>query len=115
MSRFAAKLMFQFRVVGKRSDGRRLCEERIFIIDAELPQQALAKAKRRGRKAEHNYRNAYNQTVQYEFVGVMAIVEIDQACDSDEVWYEFRERIRPDARKSRFIPSEDRVFRNCEP
>jgi hypothetical protein len=106
--------MFQFRVVAnRRSYARRLCEERIFIIDAGSAPESLAKAKRRGRKAEHRYRNTYDHMVHYEFIGVMAIVELGLECDDDEVWYEFYDRVRPDKRRSRFIPSQDRVFRNC--
>src|SRR5271168_4554068 len=56
--RFAAKLLFQFRVAVKgRSNQRRLCEERIVIIGASSAEIAHRIALRKGKKSEHHYEN----------------------------------------------------------
>ncbi|PYM68489.1 MAG: hypothetical protein DME11_00250, partial [Candidatus Rokuibacteriota bacterium] len=69
--RYAAKLLFQFRVVVNGDPGaRRLCEERIVVLRAPNARAALAKANARGRAARYRYRNPSGNPVFFEFVGV---------------------------------------------
>jgi hypothetical protein len=73
MGRYAAKLLFQFRVdVNGDTGKRRLCEERIINFSAGSPQQALRTAKRRGKQGQHAYTNSDGNTVTFEFIGVWA-------------------------------------------
>jgi hypothetical protein len=108
--RYAAKLLFQYRVIVRASEGmRRLCEERILTFRSTHGRAALTEAKRRGRAAQHSYNNNEGNRVHFEFVGVMELLCLDPACDTDEVWYEMPERVRPMERRARFIPPEGRL------
>ena len=115
--RYAAELLFQFRVVVDGSAGiRRTCEERIITFSATDGRSALREAKRRGRAAEHDYKNNDGNPVYFEFVGVMELLRLDPACESDEVWYDITERVRPMERRSSIIPPENQLsaIRNHE-
>ena len=105
--RFAAKLLFQFRVeIGGISNVMRLCEERIVSFTARSARSALTKAKARGKRAEHRYPNGDGATVHFEFVGVLELMHLGVECDSDEVWYDIIQRKRPMERASEILPSE---------
>jgi hypothetical protein len=107
MKRYAAKLMFQFRVVvGGESSKRRTCEDRIILIRAKSATSALLAAKRHGRKSEHSYSNDEGNPVHFEFVGVMDLLELGLECAEDEVWYEIVDRLCPSERRSKLIPPE---------
>ena len=107
MNRYAAKLLFQFRVtVGGSYSRRRTCEERIVLIQARSAAQALVKAKRKGQDRHYNYRNSDGNPVDFQFIGVMELKKLDLVCDEDEVWYEIIERLLPMERAERFIPPE---------
>jgi hypothetical protein len=107
MNRYAAKLLFQFRVRGGSTDNqKRLCEERIILLSAASARTALAKAKRRGAEARHSYLNGRGHTVYFEFIGVRELLHLGAGCEPDEVWYEIGERLRPKERKRKLIPAE---------
>jgi len=115
--RYAAKLLFQYRVVVDGSPGaRRTCEERIVTLSAAHARAALRDAKRRGRAAQHRYKNRDGHPVHFEFVGVLELLRLDPACERDEVWYEIAERVRPSERRASIIPPESRLsaIRNQE-
>jgi hypothetical protein len=115
--RYAAKLLFQFRVMVDGSSGvRRICEERIITLSATHGQAALRDAKRRGRAAQHRYKNSDGNPVHFEFVGVLELLRLDPSSESDEVWYEITERVRPSERRAAIIPPESRLsaIRNHE-
>ena len=108
--RYAAKLLFQFRVVVDGSPGiRRLCEERIVTFSATHAEEALREARQRGRAAQHHYKNGDGNPVYFEFVGVMELLRLDPACDADEVWYELSKRVRPMERRASILPPERRL------
>jgi hypothetical protein len=114
---YAAKLLFQFRVVVDGSPGiRRLCEERIVTFSAAHGREALREAKRRGRAAQHHYKNNEGNPVHFEFVGVMELLRLDPACEADEAWYEITERVRPMERRASILQPERRLsaIRNDE-
>lgn len=107
MNRYAAKLLFQFRVtVGGGDAKRRLCEERIIVLRSSSARTALAQVKSRGRAAEHVYRNSDGNRVRFEFIGVMELLSLGPECEDDEVWYELKERLLPLERKEALIPAE---------
>jgi hypothetical protein len=107
MNRYAAKLLFQFRVkIGTDSGKKRLCEERIILLQSVSGRAALAAAKRRGKSAQHSYPNSDGNMVFFEFIGVMELLSLDPACDEDEVWFEIRERLLPKENRSKLIPPE---------
>jgi uncharacterized protein DUF4288 len=105
-ARYAAKLLFQFRVVSAKPAVRRLCEERIIVFRAKGRAAALAEAKRRGRVGEHAYRNNLGQPVYFELVGILDLLELGSEYRQDEVWYDLVERVRPMERRREIVPSE---------
>jgi len=110
LERYAAKLLFQFRVVTNGlSNKRRLCEERIVVIQAPSAKKALAQVKRLGRKAQHSYTNDQNGTVNFEFVGVLDLLHLGIECEENEVWYEINERLQPMERREAIVPAESRL------
>ncbi|MEO9594278.1 DUF4288 domain-containing protein [Rhodopirellula bahusiensis] len=110
MNRYAAKLLFQFRVdIDGDAGKRRTCEERIVVFIARNATSALAKSKRKGRDSEHNYLNSDGNPVFFEFVGVMDLLKLGLECDPDEVWYDIRERLMPMERRDVFIPAESEL------
>jgi hypothetical protein len=105
--RYAAKLLFQFRVIVNGDSGkRRLCEERIVVLEANPAKAALKKAKAKGKSGEHSYKNTDGNKVRFEFIGVMELLELDPACRDDEVWYDIVERVSPSERRDKLIPPE---------
>lgn len=105
--RYAAKLLFEFRVeIDDRVGERRTCEERIILLDAADARDALEKAKASGKEAEHVYENSDGNDVCFGFIGVMDLIELGMECESNEVWHESKIRLRPSERQSDLIPSE---------
>lgn len=105
--RFAAKLMFQFRVVANgETNVMRLCEERILILHATTARKALALAKRRGKSSQHSYKNDSGALVHFDFIGVMDLLHLGIECDDDEVWYDIALRKLPSERAASMIPQE---------
>jgi hypothetical protein len=105
--RFAAKLLFQFRVmIGNDPGKRRLCEERIVVIEAASAKAALAEAKRIGKKAGHKYKNTDGNDVYFEFVGLLDLMHLGVECEPNEVWYEIREMLTPMERAAKILPKE---------
>jgi hypothetical protein len=112
MTRYAAKLLFQFRVKVNGDPGkRRLCEERIINFSARSPREALRKAKQRGTKGEHSYKNSDGNTVAFEFVGIMDLMSLGVEAEADEVWYDIREHLLPMERRQKIIPADDVLLR----
>jgi hypothetical protein len=107
MTRYAAKLLFQFHVAVKGEPGkRRLCEERIINFKARSPREALRLAKFRGKRGEHAYKNTDGNKVSFQFVGVLDLMSLGIECEAGEVWYDIRERLLPMERRDRIVPSE---------
>ena len=114
---YAAKLLFQFRVIVDGSSGtRRLCEERIIAFSSKNATAALCEAKKRGRDAEYSYKNNEKNWVHFEFVGVLELLRLDPGCEPDEVWFEIKERILPMERRASILLAENKLsaIRNRE-
>jgi len=113
--RYAAKLLFQFRVTVDGDDGvMRTCEERIVVLHATHARDALARVKRHGRKAQHAYRNDDGNPVRFEFVGVLDLLHLGPECEENEVWYDIVTRKQPMERAAAILPDEAslRAIRN---
>lgn len=95
---------------------RRTCEERIVTFSATYGQAALREAKRRGRAAQHRYKNNDGNAVHFEFIGVLELLRLDPAGENDEVWYDITVRVRPMERRASIIPPESQLsaIRNHE-
>ncbi len=87
----------------------RLCEERIIVIRAAGARRALAMAKRRGKAAQHSYKNDVGGTVHFEFVGLMDLLHLGGECEEDEVWYTITQRKLPMERASAILPPESEL------
>jgi hypothetical protein len=108
MRRFAANLLFQFRVDADGDAGkRRLCEERIINFSARSPRVALRMAKARGKRGEHSYKNSDGNKVSFEFVGIIDLMSLGDEAEADEVWYELHWRLLPMERRRKFIPADE--------
>jgi len=110
VKRYAAKLLFQFRVViDGVSNKRRTCEERIILFEALSAKLALEAAKKRGKSEEHNFENNDGNVVYFEFIGVRDLMELGIESDKDEVWYEIKEHLLPMERKTKLLPPEKQL------
>lgn len=110
MRRYAAKLLFQFRVVvNGNSSQRRTCEERIIVVNARSAESALLRAKRNGRKGQYQTLNSDGNPVHFEFIGILDLLELGIECEPDEVWYDIVERVSPSERRDEIIPRESEL------
>jgi len=108
--RYAARLLFQFRVVVNGNPGvRRLCEDRIVVLRALGARSALAKARARGKAAEYRHRTPSGDPLFFEFVGVTDLLELGVECEPDEVWYDIVHKVRPMERRRQLIPAPERL------
>jgi hypothetical protein len=106
-NRYAAMLLFQFRVMIDRDPGiRRICEKRLINFRSETAKAALKEAKRRGRAAQYSYRNSDGNKVYFDFIGVQDLLCLGIECEPDEVWYDIVQLMKPMERKNKLIPSE---------
>ncbi len=107
MERFAAKLLFQYRVtVGGENNKRRTCEERIINVSASDPDEALIKVKDYAKSEEHKYKNNEGNRVSFEFVGILDMMHLGSEAEAEEVWYEIKEYLTPKERKGKLMPKE---------
>jgi len=115
--RFAAALLFQFRVIVKGDSGkRRLCEKRIINFVARNGLEALKEAKLRGRTSQYSYKNNEGNPVYFEFVGVQDLRCLTPMCKPDEVWFDIVQLVTPMERKTSLIPPDGKLdaIRNRE-
>jgi hypothetical protein len=107
MKRYAGRLLFQFRRDRKgSSNARRLCEERIVVVEARSAPDALRTMRARGRAEETDYEQE-GEHVFFEFVGVAELIELGAPLEPDEVWWEFYEVLRPMERRNELIPTRE--------
>jgi hypothetical protein len=103
--RFAALLLFQWRVVVEgRSGVRRLCEQRMINFRSRDATSALSEARRRGDVAQFRYRNSDGNPVRFEFIGILDLLDLGVECGPDEVWYDIVQLNRPMERRSQLVP-----------
>ena len=80
--RVAANLLFEFRV-SPRQRRRSLCESLVVVFDVRSAEDAVARARRVGRRKEHEYKNSLGGVVRYRFLGIIDLLEVS----GDEAWY----------------------------
>jgi hypothetical protein len=108
--RYAARFLFQFRVMVSGNPGvRRLCEDRIIVLRAAGARSALTKARARGKAAEYRHSNADGTPVFFEFIGVTDLLELGVECEPDEVWYDIVRKVKPMERRRQLIPVAERL------
>ena len=108
--RFAAALLFQYRIMIDGDSGiRRQCEKQIIQFMAANAKTALREAKTRALSKQFNYKNSDGNKVNFEFVGVRDLLCLDVVCEPDEVWYEVIEMVKPMERRDKLIPSENQL------
>jgi Domain of unknown function (DUF4288) len=104
---YSAKLLFEFAVVVEgRPGARRLCEERLVLIEAANAKAAVREAKRQGCAAQYRYRNSDRNPVLFRFVGLLDLVHLGIECQPNEVWYDITQRMRPMERRRAILPLE---------
>ena len=102
---YSAKLLFEFCVYVSGDPGtRRLCEERLIVIEATSAVNALREAERQGRSSQFRYRNTDGNPVHFRLVGVLDLCHLGIECEPNEVWYAIGERVRPMERRAQIIP-----------
>jgi hypothetical protein len=109
-NRYAAKLLFQFRVGQRGWARRRLCEERTILFRAASTKLALVAAKRAGKAGQSTYINTDGRRVRFEFVGVLDLLHLGLECRQEEVWYEIKEMMEPMERRKKLLPSDAVLF-----
>jgi len=108
-SRFAAKLLFQYRV-GKPANSKfRICEERIVVLRKNTPESALSEANRIGESSQTDFLNDEGETVAIEFVGVLDLMNLGLESEPNEVWYEIKTMLRPVERRKKLIPPKEKL------
>ncbi len=86
MHRFSAKLLFQFRVdINGDPANAVFAKNGIVVFQAKNAHIALKMSQRRGKHAEYSYSNDDGNTVYFEFIGIMDLLELGIECDDDEV------------------------------
>jgi hypothetical protein len=109
-ARYAARLLFQFRVMVNGHPGaRRLCEDRIILVRAPDARSALAKARAHGKAAQYHYRNPSGSPVFFEFVGVTDLLRLGVECGADEVRYDIVQKVKPMERRRELVPPPERL------
>ena len=102
---YAAKLLFEFRVVAGKSRNRmRLCEERIVLVDHSSALRALRQVERQAKTDKLDYHNSDGSKVLFRFVGVLDLLHLDFECEPNEVWYDLSRRLLPMERRRSILP-----------
>lgn len=94
----------QYRPLRKKAGKYRTCEERITLVTASTPDQALALAKKSAKATETRIDYADGESVAIEFVGILQLMHLGLECEPDQVWYEMKVMKTPMERKRDLIP-----------
>ena len=74
---YVATVLMQCRVAGDHA-GPWTCDEQVYVLRAPDDKAAYQKALKIGQHEEHSYQNTYDETVTWEFVG---LVQLDELMD----------------------------------
>ena len=109
LNRYAARLLFQFRVDCTPPGKMRTCEERIVVVRAKNGRDAVARIEKKRPKYEYDYENANGDRVFFEFIGIRDLIDL-AVLEEDEVWYDIRTMLSPMERKDRLIPDVEELL-----
>lgn len=73
---FVAEALYQANVHAEPTDGRRLTEDLLFLVQASDHQSAVCKAETIARRKEHGYENARGEAVKWTFVRLVELNEM---------------------------------------
>jgi hypothetical protein len=109
-NRYAAKLLFQYRVlISGRPNKMRVCEETMIVFRASNARNALAYAKKHGRSRRFRYKDHQGNPVHFEFVGLTDLLLLGPECSREEVWYDIKVIKKPTERARSILPSERKL------
>jgi len=109
MIKFAACLLFQFKTVTNGNvNKKRICEERIYHINAISADEAYLKAKQTGKDEEFSYQDG-DKFISFEFIGTVDLIELSNFDEKNHVWSRFVEKLYPMERKDKIIPSKEKL------
>ncbi len=109
MRKFAIYLLFQFKTIENNTiNKRRVCEERIYHIESETPDIAYEKAKELGLQEEFSYIED-KVKINFDFIGIIDLVELSILEDDNLVWSRFVEKVNPMERKEKIIPLKENL------
>jgi hypothetical protein len=107
MARYAAKLLLAWsRDPVTNSRSRAITEERILTFTARSALAALTKANTLGKRAELHYVSGHRLV----YLGVLQLLELDEANEPGEVWWEFKRRSTDKAKLRRLLPSRSALW-----
>lgn len=110
MQKYAAMLMFQFRVdTPDQKPKKRVCEKRIINFQENTPDSAYEFAVNYGKECEFDYENDDGNTVFFEFIGIIDLMVLGAECGDLDVWYDVVEHLEPMERKDKFVPSKNKL------
>lgn len=114
--RFAAYLLFQFRVGASQPGPRQRvrCEERLVVFPNVFGGEAIAAAKSYAERAKTQAVDAEGREVHFEFIGIVDAEMLDLESDSATVWYDVYDRRSPMTRKDALLRSEDVLLHEME-
>jgi len=105
-NRYAAKLLFQFRIVTSgRANKIRDIEERIITCAQDTAELAFKFSEGYGRKSEYSYKNDAGGKVFFEFIGIVDLVHLGNETTKEEVWYDIRRALKPMERRKALVPT----------
>jgi len=107
--KFAAFLLFQFKTTTNDIiNKKRICEERIYNINTTSSEDAYLKANQIGKEEEFSY-NDEEKLINFEFIGIVDLIELSDIDDENLVWSRFQEKVNPMERKSKLIPKKEKL------
>lgn len=105
MSRYSAKLLFQYRFPKDLASRYRTVEERLVCLHASSAKQALSMFKQRGKRDAYRFTNNDGVPVRFEFVGVIEMIHLGQEAEKDEFWYSVRRMKMTREKEKSVVPS----------
>ena len=109
MTKFAACLLFQYKTVTNgKINKKRICEERIYHINAISTNKAYLKANKIGKDEEFSYQDG-DKFISFEFIGIVDLIELSNFDDKNLVWSRFVEKLYPMERKEKVVPNKKKL------
>ncbi len=114
MSRYAAKLLFQYRFPNEPQNCYRTVEEKLVGVEADSAKSAHDFFRKRGSMDTRQFTNDDGLVIKFEFIGIVEMIHLGEEADEDEWWYSVRRMKAPMERRNRLIPdaSELSAFRH---